>query len=668
MASHLTRRKLLLAGGASVLLAGGTAAGVAALTDDRTVESDLIVFGATAAGVVAAVQARRMGRRSVIIEEGHHVGGMITSGLGNSDLGTKQSIGGITAEFFRRIHAKYEGTVVTDKSPARYTFEPHVAQEVLTEMLDAAQVPLYTGAKLRNVQRRGARIVALETQDGSAFYGRVFVDASYEGDLMDRAGVDWTVGRESNSAFGETYNGVRLSIEKQHTLFVSPYRKEGVASSGLLPGVVGSVGPNGSADPSIQAYNFRMCLTRSPDRIPFPKPADYDPIDYELLRRMVKGGYSGDFFNAYEVGGGKVDANASGPFSTDYIGANHAYPTAGRGERAAIIAEHARFQQGLMWFLANDPGIPYWLRERTGQWGLAPDEFRETGGWPPQLYIREARRMRSAYIMTEHDCFGSAKAADSIGLASYFMDLHSCQRVAHLDGVVNEGSVTVTVPRPFPISYRSIVPVAARCTNLLVPVCLSATHTAYGPIRMEPVFMILAQSAATAAVMAVDADIDVQKVDYTSLAARLRADHQILSWPEQKTSIIMDNRGPGVRRTGRWVGSDSVTGFYGADYERDDPSTKGGTSMIFTPTLPGPGQYAVHLRWTGRSDRASNVPVDIVHMGMTTSVSVNQRKSGGKWVSVGSFAFAADGTESVILRADGTDGYVIADAVRFTEG
>ncbi|NUT22834.1 MAG: FAD-dependent oxidoreductase [Hamadaea sp.] len=664
MSFHLTRRRALLLGGTGVLVAGGTAAGIVALTG-REVTADIVVFGATPAGIIAAVQARRMGRRAVIVEPGSHVGGMITGGLGNSDLGAKESIGGLAAEFFRRVYAKYTSTKHTADSPMRYTFEPHVAREVMDDLLDEADIPVYTGLRLRRAVRSGSRITALEADNGQTFTGRVFIDASYEGDLMAEARVDWLVGRESNGTFGEAYNGVHLSVERQHTLFVSPYRTEGVTASGLLPGIIASIGPNGSADDTIQAYNYRMCLTKSPDRIPFPKPEGYDSADYELLRRLVRSGYTGDFFRAFEVGRQKFDVNTSGPFSTDFIGANHSYPTASAAERAAIVAEHLRFQQGLMWCLANDPGLPPWVREQTQQWGLDPGEFTETGGWPPQLYVREARRMRSAYIMTEHDCFGTTKAPDSVGLASYFVDSHNCNRVVHTEGVLNEGSVAVPVAGPFPVSYRSIVPIASQCTNLFVPVCLAATHTAYGSIRMEPVFMILGQSSATAAVMAIESDQDVQAVDYGRLTARLRADGQVLAWPADAADVILDNGGPGVSRVGKWASSKSVGGYYGYDYEHDANAPKGTTSISFVPKLPAQGMYTVYLRWTAKADRAGNVPVDILHSSGTTTVTIDQRSSGGVWVSVGSFRFAATGKEKVTIRTDGTDGVVVADAVRF---
>jgi hypothetical protein len=662
MATHLSRRNVLWIGGTAVAVTVG-GAGVVAFTGGAA-KVDLVVFGGTAAGIAAAVQARRMGRSVVVVEPSTHIGGMTSGGLGNTDLGINLSVGGIAREFYRRIYAKYTSITLTDTSPARFTFEPHVARSVLDDLLREADIPIHTGMRLRRVQKSGTRIVSIETENGSTYSARMFIDASYEGDLMDKAGVASIVGREANAAHGETINGVQLSTEQQHLLPISPYRTEGVKSSGLLPGISASAAPNGTGDDRIQAYNFRMCLTKSSDRRAFPKPSGYDPADYELLRRLIKAGYTGAFFNTIDIGGGKVDSNNSGPISTDFVGANYAFPMAGYAERDSITAEHLRYQQGLMWFLANDPDLPPWVRAQAGAWGLAPDEFQSTGGWPPQLYVREARRMRSDYVMTEHDCVGTTKAPDSVGMGSYMVDSHTCQRVVHDGQVANEGSVAVPVAQPYPISYRSIVPNAAQCTNLFVPVCLAATHVAYGSIRMEPVFMILAQSAATAAVLAMDADIDVQNLDYGTLVARLSKDGQILRWPADVHEVILDSAAPGVTRVGKWNSSTSVPGYYGVDYEHDANTGKGRTSIAFRPKLPGAATYTVYLRWSAGPDRASNVPVDIQHANGTSTVLVNQRQPSGEWAKLGTYPFAATGKESITLRTDGTDGIVIADAVR----
>ncbi|GAA1954417.1 FAD-dependent oxidoreductase [Microbacterium deminutum] len=666
MSQEISRRHVLRLGGASLLLTAAQLAGAPELAA-ALVTVDLVIYGATSAGIVAAVQGRRMGRTVVVIEPGAHIGGLSTGGLGKTDTGIAASIGGIAAQFHRRIYAKYAGTAVTPTSPTRFLFEPHIAGAVFDDMIAEAGVPIYVGMPLSQVNRSGDRLTELVATNGQVFRGAMFIDATYEGDLMDRAAVTWTAGREPNTTYGETINGVELRDAHQFDFPISPYRTPGDPASGLLPGINPTLAPDGTGDSRIQAYNFRMCLTKAANRIRFPQPAGYDAADYELLWRYIQAGYSGPFFNTYIVGNGKTDSNNSGAFSTDHVGASDAYPTADLSTRESIVAEHRRYQQGLMWFLANDPRLPAAIRADTASWGLAADEFVDTGGWSPQLYVREARRMVSGYVMTEHDCRGSVKAVDSVGLASYLMDVHNCQR-AVVDGVVkNEGDVQIKVPRPYPISYRSIVSVAGQCANLLVPVCLSASHIAYGSARMEPVFMILGQSAATAASLAIASGTSVQQVSYVALADRLRADRQFLQWPlSTPGEVIVDNASTsGVTRAGTWTRSSSSSGYFGPDYEHDGNAGKGVNRLRFRPSLPAAGTYSVYLRWTAHSNRASNVPVDIFHGNGMTTQTVDQRVSGGQWVSLGSYPFAAGTAGSVLIRTDATNGYVIADAARF---
>ncbi|GIF72060.1 FAD-dependent oxidoreductase [Asanoa siamensis] len=659
-----SRRTFLRVGGAVVFCGGLCPQSAAA----PLVSADLVVYGATSGGLVAAIQARRMGRTAVVLEPSTHLGGLTTGGLGQTDSGTAASIKGIAGEFYRRIHAAYAGTPVTPTSPARFTFEPHVARTVFDAMLAEAGVQVYFGLRIASVNRSGNRLLEIVGDNGQAFQGGMFVDASYEGDLMARAGVSWTVGRESNATYGETINGVQLRSGHQFNFPVSPYVVAGSPASGLLPGISAApVAPAGSGDGLIQAYNFRMCLTQAASRIPFPKPAGYDPIAYELLLRYVQAGWNGPFFTTHGVGGGKTDSNNNGAFSTDFIGANYGYPTASYAARESMVADHRAYQQGLMWFLANDPRLPAAVRTSTASWGLAADEFVSTGGWPPQLYVREARRMVSAHVMTERNCRGQEPVPDPVGLASYTMDSHNCQRVV-INGVVkNEGDVQIGVPGPYGISYRSIVPTESQCANLLVPVCLAASHIAYGSIRMEPVFMILGQSAATAAVLALSASTAVQQVPYATLRARLLADGQLLQWPPPAGpgEVIVDSRDPSVTRAGTWVSSTSIRGYWGADYEHDGNTAKGVNRLRFRPSLPSSGTYAVYLRWTADPNRSSNVPIDIVHNGGVTTRVVDQRANGGQWVSLGSYSCGAGTAASVLIRTENTNGYVIADAARW---
>lgn len=505
---------------------------------------DVCVYGGTSAGVAAAVQAARMGHSVVLVEPGQHLGGLSSGGLGATDIGNKKAIGGIAREFYRRL-GRYYG-----KDEA-WTFEPHVAEETFQSLVEEEQVAVLLGHHLASIERWGVQIRSLELEDldasGFASWSfktvsaRVFIDASYEGDLMAAAGVTYTVGRESNAKYGETLNGIRPETPyHQFDVPVDPWVEPGDPSSGLLPFIQeGNGGIPGEGDHRVQAYNFRLCLTQDPaNRRPVEPPGDFDPARYELLARyleaLVAAGRSpklDDLLSIIRMPGGKTDINNKGPFSTDFIGGNWDYPDADPDERARIQKEHERYTRGFLHFLATSPRVPERVRKEMRSWGLSKDEFVTTGNWPHQLYVREARRMISDYVMTEKDCRGIVKVSDVVGLGAYNMDSHNCQRIVKDGRVRNEGDVQVRV-EPYPISYRSLVPRADECVNLLVPVCLSASHIAFGSIRMEPVFMILGQSAATAACLALEDGCDVQEVDRENLRNRLLADGQVLEWAD----------------------------------------------------------------------------------------------------------------------------------------
>jgi hypothetical protein len=496
-----------------------------------------------------------MGKRVLLIEPGKHVGGMTSGGLGATDSGNKSAIGGLARDFYRRIGQHYttndawiyeERTSfvsprVLSADGAMWRFEPRVAERVFLQLLDEHQIPVVYGQRLdlsAGVRKSQARIESICMENGTVHRGEMFVDATYEGDLMAKTGVNYHVGRESNSIYGETLNGVQTAnaIYHQFEVPVDPYFVEGDAASGLLPGVsAGNVGKEGTGDARVQAYNFRMCLTDVPEnRIPFPRPPRYNPLRYELLARYLHAGVWDALKLTTRMPNRKTDTNNHGAFSTDNIGMNYDYPDGDYATRRQILREHLDYQQGLMWFLANDKRVPDHVRKEVSRWGLCKDEFVENGGWPHQLYVREARRMISDYVMSQHDCQGRSVVGDSIGLAAYTMDSHHVQRYVRQGRVRNEGDVEVGGFPPYPISYRAIRPRKRECTNLLVPVCLSASHIAYGSIRMEPVFMVLGQSAATAACQAIDAGVAVQEIDLKKLQARLRADGQILAWSERK--------------------------------------------------------------------------------------------------------------------------------------
>ncbi len=517
--------------------------------------ADIVIYGGTSAGIVAAIQAQQMRKQVVLIEPSKHLGGLTTGGLGATDIGNKQVIGGLARDFYRKVHEYYARDAAWNREkPDEYNarnphysatddtmwmFEPHVASSIYEQMLRDAGVrlKLVVGERLdrqHGVKKSGQRIESITTESGREFSGRMFIDATYEGDLMAAAGVSYHVGREANSIYDETLDGAEPKLnDKNHRFLkaVDPFVKPGDSSSGLLSGIHSkSVPPTGSGDKLVQAYCYRLCTTDvAENRRDWPKPADYDESRYELLLRNFEAGDERAPWHPLWMPNRKTDTNNNGAFSTDFIGGNYEYPDADYATRDKIAADHRSYQQGLLWTLANNPRVPDKVRAEFKRLGLAKDEFADNDNWPTQLYVREARRMIGTYVMTEHNCRGKEVVEDSIGMGAYGMDSHNCQRYVTEDGhVQNEGDVQVAGFKPYPISYRAILPKAEECENLLVPVCLSSSHIAYGSIRMEPVFMILGQSAATAASLAQDEGVPVQKLDYKKLRERLLSDKQVL--------------------------------------------------------------------------------------------------------------------------------------------
>ncbi|MBN2265608.1 MAG: FAD-dependent oxidoreductase [Candidatus Aminicenantes bacterium] len=525
----------------------GLLAGCPGSGDDRPIY-DLVIYGNTSAGVMAGVQARRDGLDVIVIGPDKHLGGLTAGGLGWTDSGDKEAIGGLSREFYQRVKAQYdkpetwkhqrpeEYSRYDPESDAMWVFEPHVAETVFEDMVAEAGLEVHRDKWLdrqKGVTVKKSRITEITMLDGTAYRSRVFIDATYEGDLMAAAGVSYAVGREPNSRYGETLNGVqtRNAVFHQFEHDISPYVVPDDPSSGLLPRIHDEgPGAEGSGDKKVQAYNFRMCLTTAEEnRVPFPKPEGYEPLQYELLGRYLDAGWRGIWNKFDPAPNHKTDTNNHGAFSTDDIGMNHDYPEASYERRQEIVREHERYQKGLMWYLANDPRVPKDVRERMGRWGLARDEFEDNDHWPHQIYVREARRMVGDFVMTESHLTGRKPTVKSIGMGSYNMDSHHVQRYVDARGCArNEGDIEVNPGGPYLISYEAIIPRRKEVTNLLVPVCLSSSHIAYGSIRMEPVFMILGQSAAAAARIAVRQDIPVQDVDYDVLRLELLRLGQVL--------------------------------------------------------------------------------------------------------------------------------------------
>lgn len=668
---------------------------VASLTAQDTY--DLVIYGGTSGGVAAAVQARRMGKTAIVIEPGKHLGGLTSGGLGATDIGNKAAIGGVSREFYQRIKKHYSVTAnwkqekpenyrsgrtsEQSQEDAMWTFEPSVAERLYDEMCRESGVVVVKQERLdlkNGVEKRGGRITGIRMDSGKTFRGRMFVDATYEGDLMAKAGVSYTVGREANSQYGETLNGVQTKNATKHQFVagVDPYVKKGDKTSGLLPRLHdGSPGEEGSGDKRVQAYNFRMCLTDvKENQIPFRKPDGYDALQYELLLRNFEAGETRAPWNPILMPNRKTDVNNNHGFASDNIGMSYDWPEADHNAREKIFQEHLRYQQGLMWTLISNPRVPEKIREEVSRWGMCKDEFHDFAGWPHQLYVREARRMVSDVVMTQHHCQGRATAEDPVGLAAYTMDSHNVQRYVDGQGhVKNEGDVQVGGFSPYPISYRSIVPKESECENLFVPVCLAASHIAYGSIRMEPVFMVLGQSSATAAVMAIDSGTSVQKIDYPKLRERLIADKQVLTWtgprrsggidPKSLSGLVIDD--DQAEKQGSWATSASVGGFIGQLYLHDNNGQKGQLSAKYRFDIKQPGMYDVRIAYTPNPNRATNVPITIQHADGTADISLNERTApeiDKTFHSVGKFKFSREAV--ITISNANTDGYVVLDAVQ----
>jgi hypothetical protein len=669
--------------------------------DDRTLEQefDIVVYGGTSAGVIAAVEAAKLNKSVVVVSPDIHLGGLSAGGLGFTDTGNKATIGGLSREFYHRVWKHYaqddawrwqtraaygnkgQGTPAIDgQQRTMWIFEPHVAETVFEDLVREHNLRVDRDQWLdrtpgAGVQLDGNRIVSLKTLAGRTYRGKMFIDATYEGDLLAAAGVTTTVGREANSQYGEKWNGIQVGTLHHGHWFkqpIDPYNIPGVPSSGLLPRISpGPPGEKGAADHRIQAYCYRMCLTQHPEnRIPFPKPALYDPGEYELLLRVFATGWRETFDKYDPIPNLKTDTNNHGPFSTDNIGMNYDYPEASYERRREILEEHQRYQQGLMYFMANDPRMPDDVRREVATWGLAKDEFVDNGGWPHQIYVREARRMVGHYVMTEHDCLDLRETPDSVGMGSYTLDSHNVQRYVTPSGhVQNEGDIGVGTPRPYEIAYGALVPRVGECENILTPICISATHIAFGSIRMEPVFMILGHSAAAAASLAIDHQLPVQALPYPLLRELLLSEGQILELDDpdristsRLQGTVIDDEA--AELTGQWTRSHATRPFVGGGYQHDGNTGKGGATASFSAELP-PGSYEVRVHYPAEGNRAARVPIHVAHADGVTSVTVNQRDkhAAGTGVKLGTFRF--NGTARVIISNRDTDGHVVIDAMQF---
>ncbi|MFP4172423.1 MAG: FAD-dependent oxidoreductase, partial [Candidatus Hydrogenedentota bacterium] len=624
---------------------------------------DVVVYGGTSGGVTAAVQAARMDQSVILIEPGRHIGGLTSSGLGRTDWGRRGVIGGLSLEFYQRVRNYYDdedrwvhedrddylGSVhMPEDMDSMWGFEPHAAEAAFRQMLDEEDIPYHIGERLildpdEGVEKDGERIRAIVMESGKRVLGRTFIDATYEGDLMAMAGVSYIVGREGNEKYDETLNGIQVGNTVNHVFThegqrphpprplppearVDPYVEEGNPESGLLDWVNPDPGGEfGEGDDLVQAYCYRLCLTDVEENmVPFEPPEGYDEADFELLFRMFEAGEERIPWLPGRMPNRKTDTNNRWAVSMNLVGASHEYPEGDYERRREIEEMHEYWQRGLMYSLANHPRVPEHVREEVSQWGYAADEFEDNDNWPYQIYIRVGRRMVSDYVMTEHDCRHLRVAEDSVGMGSYNMDSHNVQRYVTEHGYVqNEGNIETSPAGPYVISYRSIVPSQGECENLFVPVAVSASHIAFGSVRMEPVFMILGQSAATAAAMANERDLAVQDLPYEPLRERLLADGQYLDPPEvtpQPPEEPIDAEDlAGVvllagdaQREGEWEFSSHVGPYVGGGYYHDAGDDAPPASAVFGTEL-SEGRYEVHIAYSAHDNRATNVPVRIEH-------------------------------------------------------
>jgi hypothetical protein len=627
---------------------------------------DICIYGATSAGVIAAYTAKQKGKSVILLDPGFHIGGLSSGGLGQTDIGNKYAITGVSRDFYRKIgkhYGKFE----------QWTFEPKVAKGIFLDYLKKVDKILLkhelveviktnnTIKSLRFEDRNNSRLLEIEAS--------VFIDCTYEGDLMAKAGVSYTIGREPNEKYHETWNGVQLLDKHQFPDGIDPFVEKGVEYSGLLWGISPEpLAAIGSGDKKMQAYNFRMCLTDSLENsIPISAPEDYNPGKYELLLRYIEAKKPHELnwalMHLQPMPNRKLDINNSGPFSTNLIGGNYLYPEANYREREKIVNAHVNHIKGFFYFLGNDPSVPVHLRDEMKKWGYPKDEYVDNNHFSPQMYVREGRRMISEVVMTEHHCVGTETVKDGIGLAAYTMDSHNTQRiiVKNTSGkweVKNEGDVQKGLGGldPYPISYKSIVPIKTECANLLVPVALSASHIAFGSIRMEPVFMVLAQSAATAAAMALDSQKSVQEIDVDLLQKILKTDPLVDgSTPE----ILVDNaQSTQFEVKGEFKVQSKQYGRYGKDYVRLGKDA----SATFTSQANKAGQYDLYVYVPVVENLAKNAQVEVKVGRKTTKRNLELQNKENEWYHLGSFSLGTNQSIAVEIKNIHSDP-MIADAV-----
>lgn len=643
---------------------------VLAFSQPKEISVDICIYGGTSAGVISAYTAVKAGKSVILIEPGGRLGGLSSGGLGMTDIGNKYVVTGLALDFYRKLGAHYG-------SFESWIFEPKVALQVFNNYIKEANIKVLYHQQLVGVTKDGKSIKDIVTssmeskaQQSIKVKAKMFLDCTYEGDLMAKAGVSYFVGREDNSQYNETLSGVQLLKQHQLPDGVDPYIVKGNAASGLLWGVSAEkLKPNGTGDKKVQAYNFRITLTNNPNNLlEITKPDSYDPKRYELLIRQKeiqpwKG--LNDVFIWSLMPNQKTDINNRNGMSTDMIGANWDYPEADYTKRKQIIKAHEEYTKGLLYFVGNDPRVPEFIRKEMKTWGYPKDEYVDNRNWSPQLYIREARRMVSDVVMNQNHCQGREVVTDEIGYAAYTMDSHNCDRLV-VDGMVkNEGNVEVGGFPPFPISYHSIVPKRSEVNNLLVPVCLSASHIAFGSIRMEPVFMVLAQSAAVAATIAINKKIAIQDVAANDIKAELRANPKADFRKPDLISAVDD--GKSVTITGNW--EKVAAKGYGKYYLVNSSGDSEATVKFNFDNKAVAGKYNAYYYYPKGEKDAAELQLELYNGKETKLIPLNLKdikilgQTTSTWVAIGTFDFDFSTHAHLKVLTKGATGDVTANAV-----
>jgi hypothetical protein len=656
---------------------------------------DVVVFGATPAGVTAAVGAAREGATVALVEPMDIVGGVMTSGLSFSDSNQtdRRTLLGLFEETHLRIEAHYKAKGVTlpysvaVKDQAHWTYEPHVAAKVFNDMLSEAKVKVFLNERLTTVTKNAARIQSFTTESNK-FTAKVFIDCTYEGDLMAKAGVNYVVGREGRKDYGESLAGKQFP---KNPVKASPYDANGK----LLPLMTAKdAGDPEAGDKGVMTYSYRLCITTNDaNKVPFRKPANYDPAKYELVRRFANTTQAKKpFFDFYILPGGKWDGNNSigGQISLGLVGENWGWPEASYAERDKMWQAHKDYTEGLIWFMQHDEGIPEAVRAEMQRWGLAKDEFVKWGNWPPVLYVREGRRMLGEYVVTQNDILTNVNKDDSIAIGSFPIDSHDVQRVVSKDGdgFINEGTI---FPKRIPgyaigyryqLPYRAITPKRAECQNLLVPVSLSSTHVAISSIRVEPTWMVLGHSAGIAAAMSAKVNEAVQDLPYAKLREHLIAQKQVLEIPplpplpaksgasgkgidpKSIQGIVLDDAE--ATATGSWEYSTTFKPFIGRGYAHDGNAHKGDLKLIFKPEIAESGRYELRVAYSPHETRAAKVPIVVKSGGKESKVLFNEQTplGGESFRAAGTFELIAGKETTITILNEATEGFVIVDAVQ----